>query len=239
MGRRLGTVRPFSLSHEERRWRPNWFLVTTSTDSCCLDYWSKLETDGTLNWADAHLTPTGKEQARKVNEVLKFQFAEKDMPVPELYWSSPMWRCLQTAELSWAELPTADKSSHGRGGRVFVIKEMLREVIGVHTCDRRSGRSVIEQGFGLPKWRFEEGFGEADALWKADERESWAEIDVRMRGVLGQLFEGVDGGNEAEVVSFTAHSGAVASLLRVLGHRLWRLGTGGVIPVLVEATRVQ
>jgi hypothetical protein len=38
-------------------------------------------------------------------------------------------------------------------------------------------------------------------------------------------------------VSLTSHSGAIASKLRVLGHRDFPLPTGGMIPVLVKATK--
>ncbi|KAF4207762.1 hypothetical protein CNMCM5878_005870 [Aspergillus fumigatiaffinis] len=38
-------------------------------------------------------------------------------------------------------------------------------------------------------------------------------------------------------VSVTAHSGEIASLLRVLGHRAFSLKTGAVIPVLVKAKK--
>jgi hypothetical protein len=36
----------------------------------------------------------------------------------------------------------------------------------------------------------------------------------------------------------TAHSGAITSILEVVGHREFGLQTGGVIPVLVKAERV-
>lgn len=38
-------------------------------------------------------------------------------------------------------------------------------------------------------------------------------------------------------ISWTSHSGAISSLLSVLGHRAFRLVTGGVIPVLVKMVR--
>lgn len=40
-------------------------------------------------------------------------------------------------------------------------------------------------------------------------------------------------------LSMTAHSGAIASMLEVLGHREFALETGGVIPVFVKAERVE
>jgi hypothetical protein len=36
-------------------------------------------------------------------------------------------------------------------------------------------------------------------------------------------------------ISMTSHSGAIGGMLRVLGHREYRLKTGGAIPVLVKA----
>lgn len=74
---------------------------------------------------------------------------------------------------------------------------------------------------------------EEDELWSATHRETNDEIDVRMKSLLDDVF-GSDG---ATFISFTSHSGAIGSLLRVLGHREFRLLTGGVVPVLVRAER--
>lgn len=40
---------------------------------------------------------------------------------------------------------------------------------------------------------------------------------------------------EKAVVSVTSHSGEIASILRVVGHRDFSLKTGAVVPVLVRA----
>ncbi|KAL1590322.1 hypothetical protein WHR41_01236 [Cladosporium halotolerans] len=190
------------------------------------DYWSKLTGDGTLFWDDARLTPVGEGQARDAGEFFRAQFAEQKMPVPGAWIASPLMRCLRTAELEWAEL----------GLEAFrpTIKELAREVMGEHTCDRRSSRSVIHAAY--PDWPIEEGFTEEDELWRADHRETFAEHDVRTVRFLDQVFEGE--GREAGVLSLTSHSGAIASLMRVVGHREFRLGTGGMVPVLVKATRL-
>ncbi|GAB7358754.1 hypothetical protein MBLNU230_g3982t1 [Neophaeotheca triangularis] len=169
------------------------------------DYWSKLTTDGTLYWADAHLTATGEAQARRANEVFGRQFSAARMPEPQLWWTSPLWRCLQTASLSWRGLGEIE------GLKTFVIKEMLRERMGEHTCDRRSRREEIEEVFGLPGWRFEPGFKEGDELWEAERREDLGEVDARMRLVLEDLFEGVDGGDGAEVELEAGDRGGDAS----------------------------
>ncbi|KAK5131694.1 hypothetical protein LTR08_000748 [Meristemomyces frigidus] len=191
-------------------------------------HWSKLPGNGTASWADAPLTAVGEEQAREVHAFLGEQFAWAGMPVPAVWWVSPLWRCLQTARLTWEGLNLA--------GFAPVVKELVRETLGEHTCDRRSTRTGIREGF--PVWAIEDGFSEEDEFWRVDHRETHAEHDVRSRAILEELFAGL-GGEGEQVVSFTAHSGTIASVLRVVGHREFRLPTGGVIPVLVKATRAR
>lgn len=150
------------------------------------------------------------------------------MPAPEKYYVSPLFRCLQTADITFAGLELPDE-------RPFepVVKELLREVMGVHTCDRRSSRTVILDSF--PDIEIEPGFAEEDELWRVDRRETDAEHDKRMLRFLDDIFEHESG----TYLSFTSHSGTIASLLRVLGHREFRLPTGGLIPVLVKATKLR
>jgi broad specificity phosphatase PhoE len=190
------------------------------------DYWSKLEGNGTVIWADAHLTEVGEEQVLQAHEFIASQLSDKMMPAPEAYYVSPLYRCLQTANLTYAglQLPV---------DRPFkpIIKELLREDLGEHTCDRRSSRTVIHRAF--PEWRFESGFSEHDLLWRADYRETDEEHDVRTRAFMNELFSN----DRSTYISLTSHSGAIASKLRVLGHRVFTLPTGGMIPVLVKATR--
>ena len=148
------------------------------------------------------------------------------MPAPESYYVSPLFRCLQTANLTFSGLKLP-------GERPFepLVKEMLREVMGEHTCDRRSNRKFIHDSF--PEWTIEPGFSEEDVLWRPDHRETWAEHDIRTRDLLDDVFAN----DRSTFVSFTAHSGAIASLLRVTGHREFKLPTGALIPVFVKATR--
>ncbi|GAB7328517.1 hypothetical protein MBLNU13_g00479t1 [Cladosporium sp. NU13] len=189
------------------------------------DYWSKLDGDGTRYWVDAHLTAVGEQQARDAGLFFKKQFAEEKMPVPDTWVASPLMRCLKTAELEWAAL--------GFEGFRPLIREMAREVMGEHTCDRRSSKTKIHAA--QPNWLIEEGFTEEDELWEADHRETHAEHDVRTQKLLDQVFG--NEGKDASVVSLTSHSGAIASLMRVIGHREFRLATGGMVPVLIKATK--
>jgi broad specificity phosphatase PhoE len=190
------------------------------------DYWSKLDGNGTSTWSDALLTPTGEEQAREAGVFLGEQFAFAKMPEPQAWYVSPLMRCLQTCNITWTGLKLGDEHKFQP-----TIKEMIREVMGEHTCDRRSNRTVIHDA--VPKWRIEEGFTENDELWQADHRETWDEHDVRSQRLLDDIFMQDSG----TVLSFTAHSGTIASLLRVTRHRKFPLPTGGLMPIFIKGTR--
>lgn len=191
------------------------------------DYWSKLDGNGTLYWIDAHLTETGKSQALAANTFWEQSLQVAKIPPPQTYYTSPLYRCLQTAHLTFSGLNLPAEYPF-----TPTIKELVREVMGVHTCDKRSTRTLITGDF--PHWPVEEGFTEKDELWEADHRETSDEHDIRMRKLLADLFS-----NDANsFISFTSHSGSIASILRVIGHREFRLPTGAIIPVLVKATQL-
>lgn len=54
---------------------------------------------------------------------------------------------------------------------------------------------------------------------------------MRLKSALDAIFSH----DAAEFVSVTAHSGAITSILSVVGHRPFRLATGAVLPVFVRA----
>ena len=72
---------------------------------------------------------------------------------------------------------------------------------------------------------------ENDELWSADVREPDSALDARLTILLDDIFEN----DQNTWLSFTSHSGAIAGLLRIVGHRPFPLVTGSVIPVLVRA----
>lgn len=122
--------------------------------------------------------------------------------------------------------------------------QLLREVIGVHTCDRRSSKSSIETRYKSKtpssSLIFEPGFSDYDELWSPTERESTDEQTIRLRAFLDDIVEQCAWDRYTKrkdriiFMSFSSHSGAIKSILRVLGHRPFRLETGGVIPALVK-----
>lgn len=87
----------------------------------------------------------------------------------------------------------------------------------------------------FPHITLEPDFSEADVLWEADYREPRSAREYR----LAQLLDDVFANDEGVFVSLTSHSGAIGSILAAVGHRTFALQTGGVIPVVVRAKRVE
>ncbi|ERT01384.1 hypothetical protein HMPREF1624_02630 [Sporothrix schenckii ATCC 58251] len=180
-----------------------------------------------ITWSDAHLTPVGAAQATRAHDVWAEQLAVQKQPAPQRYYVSPLTRCLQTAQLTFGGLALPAHSPFRP-----TIKERLREDVSTHTCDRRSTKTAIKKAF--PGFVVEHGFVEHDPLWTGTTDEPPEDHDIRNQALLDDVF----GSDDSTWISFTSHSGAIASLLRVLGHRPFPLSTGQIISVLVRADRV-
>ncbi|KAF1841544.1 phosphoglycerate mutase-like protein [Cucurbitaria berberidis CBS 394.84] len=190
-------------------------------------YWSELDGNSTVTWADAHLTEQGVVQAKRVNTFWKHLIKDEKISPPEKYYSSPLYRCLDTARLTFADLDLPHKNRFQP-----IIKENLREGVSAHTCDRRSSKTYIKKNF--PEFKFESGFAKEDPYWQELHSEPRANQDARSKEVIDEIFSQDD----ESYISISSHSGEIASLLRVLGHRVFSLSTGSVIPVLVKADLV-
>jgi broad specificity phosphatase PhoE len=103
--------------------------------------------------------------------------------------------------------------------------------MGQHTCDRRSTATEIAEEY--PSYHFEDGFTDEDLLWDPKVRESNEDRNKRLRSLLDDIFAT----DESTYISLTAHSGAITSVLEVLGHRKFALATGAMIPVVVMVER--
>ncbi len=62
-------------------------------------------------------------------------------------------------------------------------------------------------------------------------READLSTDKRIKTLLEDIFSH----DSNTFISLTSHSGAISSILRVIGHRKFPLVTGSVFPVLVKA----
>ena len=139
---------------------------------------------------------------------------------------------------AWLPSRTSFHPAHqrGKGPLLFVESfaswlfiQLLREVLGEHTCDKRSSRTWIHEHY--PDWPIEDGFTESDELWLPDHRETHAEIVSRLERFLTDIFKS----DKNTFLSLTSHSGAIAAILAATNHRPFRLETGGVIPIFVKA----
>jgi broad specificity phosphatase PhoE len=131
------------------------------------------------------------------------EMAQQKIPMPQSYYTSPLSRCLETAKLTFTglELPS-------RHPFIPEIKELFREAIGVHTCDRRRSKTFIHENY--PTYTFEMGFAEDDPLWNPITRETESAEDARSKTVIDDVFS-----NDFNTyISITSHSGTIASILR-------------------------
>jgi broad specificity phosphatase PhoE len=152
------------------------------------------------------------------------------MPSPQTYYVSPLTRTIETANLTFGGLPLPSSQPYAP-----YIKELVREALGVHTCDRRSTATHLKNTFTDPKLTFEPGFSDEDPLWEAEYREPRAARRYRLATFLDDVFAS----DKNVWLSVTSHSGAIRSMLEAFGHRMFALETGGVIPVFVKAEKVQ
>ncbi|KAB8298269.1 hypothetical protein EYC80_002002 [Monilinia laxa] len=190
-------------------------------------YYSLVDGNATVTWADAHLTPNGIAQAKIAANYWLSNIQVEKTPSPQSYYTSPLYRCLQTSNITFSTLSLPES-------RPFkpLIKELFRESISGHTCDQRSNRTFIQESF--PTYAIEQGFSEKDPLWRPLFGEPAFNQDIRSKEVLDDVF----GSDKNTWISITSHSGEIASILRVVEHRPFKLATGAVLPVLVKAETV-
>ena len=166
-------------------------------------FYSELDGNSTVTWSDAHLSPLGVTQALAVNEFWASEIKNQKIPTPQSYYTSPLTRCLQTANYTFngLDLPA-------RHPFIPEVKEYFREGISGHTCDRRSNETYIHNLF--PSYRIEPGFTQDDELWVALHGETNTDQDVRSKMVLDSVFSTDD----STYISITSHSGEIGSILR-------------------------
>ncbi|KAM0185316.1 hypothetical protein ACHAPC_005176 [Botrytis cinerea] len=191
-------------------------------------YYSHLDGDKNSTWADAQLAPTGVAQALVANDFWERLITTQKASPPQSYYVSPLTRCLETCSLTFSNLPLPPTSPPFTP----IIKELLREGISSHTCDRRRSKTYIHAL--APTWKFESEFPEEDPYWRANYSETRGAENARFKALLDDLFMN----DNSTFISLSSHSGAINTILRVIGHRTFSLKTGAVIPVLIKAQSV-
>ncbi|KAG6369487.1 histidine phosphatase superfamily [Boletus reticuloceps] len=179
--------------------------------------------------ADPQLTPLGEQQAWDAHVAWETE-RRFGIPVPEKLYTSPLTRAIRTSQITFDNLIVCDLRT--------TIN--VREQHGIHTCDKRRTRSEIHDAF--PEYTFEDGFTEADLLWKPDYRETHADVDRRVTRVLDDIFQ--NGHEQCRSVSLQRVLGAALRAdgpFSYIDHDAWRFRRGilaGVSPLpLVSSHR--
>ncbi|GLD93476.1 hypothetical protein PINS_up002068 [Pythium insidiosum] len=146
---------------------------------------------------DADLTPFGIHDTESKGPAALAAELERGMPRIERVVVSPMSRAIQTAQHFF--LPD-------QAPRPFVVMEACRETTGVHTCDKRRPLSEIRAKF--PDLDFSRMVDEEDKLWSSTHRETDAEIQLRAKAFLVQLFHEIP----ERYVAVTTHSGFMSAI---------------------------
>lgn len=189
--------------------------------------WSHLDGDGQIVWADAQLNGDGIKQAETLGQFWSDAVSNEMIPLHGPIYTSPLARCLETTRLVFAKI-FEERRAQFRP----IVKELLREMLTDHTCDRRSTRSWIEEKY--PNYVIEPGFSEEDKLWTGGRWETMDEHTARKQRVLEDIFST----DEHTFVGLTVHSYAISAILRVVGLTEFRVREGSSIALLVRAEKV-
>ncbi|KAK9779355.1 putative Phosphoglycerate mutase [Seiridium cardinale] len=189
-------------------------------------HWALLDGDGTAIWADADLTETGRQQAIETGRIWAQLIEEQKMPFPGLY-TSPLQRCLKTSRILFQDLAKRQGTPYQP-----IVKELLRECMGRHTCDRRSSKTWIHDNF--PECVFEEGFSEADELFDPIVRETSEQVITRQQAVLEDIFTN----ESSDFVSLTMHSMAGRFMMVAFGHDIVKLAPATTMVFLIKGEKL-
>jgi broad specificity phosphatase PhoE len=187
-----------------------------------------MDGDGRITWADPHLNDEGIEQAKSLGQFWSDAVSSDMIPFPGTIYTSPLARTLETTRLAFANVT----ATHGPPFQP-IIKELLRERLTNHTCDRRSSLSWIKEHY--PDYIVEPGFSEDDVLWSSSREETEEEHVARKQRLLEDMFE--NDGNE--FVALTTHSYAISAILGAMNMAAFRVREGSSVALLVRAERIK
>ncbi|KAH7305432.1 histidine phosphatase superfamily [Stachybotrys elegans] len=191
------------------------------------NHWSKLDGDGSRTWFDADLVDEGVEEAKTLSRLFADGIENRGFPLPDSIYTSPLSRCLATTKLAFKGI-LEDR------GTLFKpkVKELLRERLTDHTCDRRRDKSWIQSVY--PEYELEAGFAENDVLWHPDRYESDTEHMARTQQLLENIFDSESG----TFLVLVTHSFTLSSILQVIGAPMFRVGEGVIVPFLVRSQKL-
>jgi broad specificity phosphatase PhoE len=190
------------------------------------NHWSHLDGDGTVVWADSKLNEEGEKQIEDLGKFWVNLITHNKVPLPKAIYTSPLTRCLQTTKGVFGLVFAVNRKEFKP-----VVKELLRERLTDHTCDRRSDKSLITQNF--PEYIVSSEMTENDSLWRSDESET--EEDHRIR--IQKLFEDIFTNDDNECLALVTHSYTISAIIEVLRMRKFRMKEGSCFSILVKAER--
>lgn len=205
------------------------------------EHWSFLDGDEHGCWLDSKLTDLGRKQVKDTGSEVLSPMIEQLQMLPDVFFSSPMRRCLETFIGSWSDIFSKNEGCLEDKTIPVQVVENLRERLGEHTCDKRVPHSESASEYQRYKtdggheidWIYEAEYPEEDQLWLENHRETDDEIDRRLHDGLSQVFRQLD--SDQKFISITCHSGVIQSVLRNLKHPPIRfLDTGKVVCAVVK-----
>ncbi|KAK6200866.1 hypothetical protein LQW54_009450 [Pestalotiopsis sp. IQ-011] len=181
---------------------------------------------GEATWVDAKLVEAGMKHAKDLSRFLLDATKDENMPLPDTIYTSPLARCLETTKLAYQEVMVARQKSFQP-----LVKELLREKLTGHTCDKRSSKSWIAENY--PDYVIENGFEEDDRLWEKNRNpaEDDSQVTVRIKRLLGEIFHN----DSSQVIALTTHSYSISAIQRTISTEPYRVGEGVMVPLLVKA----
>ncbi|GME74282.1 unnamed protein product [Ambrosiozyma monospora] len=187
-------------------------------------YYALREGDDEITWGpDPKLTDKGVSQAKKNHDLIE-NLIDDDLPLPEVFYSSPLTRCADTLTYTW--------KGNGLDGMTPIFKENLREQLNPGTPNMRNDRKYLEEHY--PSFEFEDGFADIDTLLQkcinTGTSETSEGMQKRAKAFLDEIFDN----SNATFVSVTSHSGLGKNLLRVVGHRKYHLHTAEILPMVIK-----
>ncbi|KAF3161275.1 hypothetical protein TWF225_009513 [Orbilia oligospora] len=186
--------------------------------------WTRQDGNGTAQWIDAELTPTGIEGAKYLHKAWNKHLGNTNLAVPELFLSSPLSRAADTLIHSF----NLTFRNPRPPSPVFV--EFLRESFGVDTHNSRRSYTTLKKKY--PLFEFEEEFSEFDPLWTSYRDETDSSVLHRAKIFLENLFL-----RRSEMfIAVATHESVIKAILEAIGHRQFSIPVGHMIPVVIKGS---
>lgn len=134
--------------------------------------WSLLKGDGENVWGpDPPLTKLGENQAFEANQKWRKELQDSDsVPLPTLFFSSPMIRSARTLQLTydgivWSKDQNQTSLLSPLQTRPHILECLREDFKDRHTCDERSKRSTIASSWEPYQWTVDPTMDEEDTIF--------------------------------------------------------------------------